>query len=455
MCQARLVWHKGPGMKSEFWIQPELLEVCALHTAGPPAQESQMLTFGHQKRQLLHQTMSEFESDVPNIPNHFLSEKEFYLQHADTDKQVLVEEILATVKENNMAPYYKHLTNELPQYFFFDSELYKSMEEVNATKIAELKKAVQEAESEEETEADVVTTTIKLAEYYTEIIDRHNATETYNKALQQSPGTGVKIDILLTLARISFFFKDYPGVSKHLTEVESLIEKGGDWERRNRYQTYKGVYHLATRNFKEAAKLLIDSLATFTSTELCTYEQVAQYSIIAGVLTLDRVDLKSKIVDSPEILSIYSSAKDLEPLISLTNSLYTCQYNYFFQYLLQTHDQLLITNKYLRVHGNYFMREMRCKAYAQLLESYKSLSLKSMARNFNVTEEFLDDDLCNFIPNNKLNCTIDKVNGIIETNRPDNKNSQYHKLVKQGDALLTKLQKYGAAVKLSGAERVA
>ncbi len=45
--------------------------------------------------------------------------------------------------------------------------------------------------------------------------------------------------------------------------------------------------------------------------------------------------------------------------------------------------------------------------------------------------------------------------GIVETNRPDNKNAQYQLLIKQGDVLLTKLQKYGAAVRLSGAERVA
>lgn len=400
--------------------------------------------------------MSEFESDVPNIPDHTLSEKQFYLQYCkESERGAVVQDILAAISAGSMAPYYKYLTGELPQYFVFDAGEYKKLADVSDQKVAELKKVVQDAESDEETEVDIVSSTLKLAEYYAEIIDRHNATETYTKVLLLLPSTGTKIDVLLALARLDFFFNDYPGVSKHLTEVEALIEKGGDWERRNRYKTYQGVYKLATRDFAEAARLLIDSLATFTSTELCTYEQVAQYSIIAGVLTLDRVDLKSKVVDLPEILSIYSSALDLEPLISLTNALYTCQYNCFFEHLLQTYDLLLLSNKYLRVHRNYFLREMRCKAYAQLLESYKSLSLKSMARNFNVTEEFLDDDLCNFIPNNKLNCTIDKVNGIIETNRPDNKNSQYHQLVKQGDALLTKLQKYGAAVKLSGAERVA
>lgn len=63
-------------------------------------------------------------------------------------------------------------------------------------------------------------------------------------------------------------------------------------------------------------------------------------------------------------------------------------------------------------------------------------------------------DLSKFIPNRALNCTIDKVNGVIETTRPDNKNKQYNDVVKQGDALITKLQRYGQAVRLRGSERV-
>lgn len=400
-------------------------------------------------------TMSEFESDVPKIPDYTLSEKQFLLslQTAENPKEI-ADEILDTIKQKNLGPYYKYLTAELPQYFSFEELVYNSLAKVNEEKVNELKKIIEDSENDEETEVDLVATYTKLAEYYTEIVDRRNAIDTYNKLLSMSQSIGAKIDILLTIARIEFFFNDFVAVSKTLNDVEASIEKGGDWERRNRYKTYRGLYYLATRNFSEAAKLLIDSLATFTSTELCSYEQIAQYSIVSGVLTLGRLDIKSKIIDSPEILSIYSNAKELIPLINLTNSLYTCQYGSFFQHLLETYDTFLIRNKYLRTHANYFMREMRCKAYAQLLESYKSLSLKSMARNFSVSEEFLDSDLCNFIPNNKLNCYIDKVNGIIETNRPDNKNSQYHQLIKQGDGLLTKLQKYGAAVKLSGAERV-
>lgn len=62
-------------------------------------------------------------------------------------------------------------------------------------------------------------------------------------------------------------------------------------------------------------------------------------------------------------------------------------------------------------------------------------------------------DLAKFIASDRIACTIDRVNGIIETNRADDKNKQYADVVKQGDALITKLQKYGQAVRMRGSER--
>jgi 26S proteasome regulatory subunit N7 len=67
----------------------------------------------------------------------------------------------------------------------------------------------------------------------------------------------------------------------------------------------------------------------------------------------------------------------------------------------------------------------------------------------------LRSDLAKFIAADRIPCTIDRVTGkgIIETNRPDDKNKQYNDVVKQGDQLITKLQKYGQAVRLRGSER--
>jgi 26S proteasome regulatory subunit N7 len=66
-----------------------------------------------------------------------------------------------------------------------------------------------------------------------------------------------------------------------------------------------------------------------------------------------------------------------------------------------------------------------------------------------------NSDLARFIAAGRIPCTIDRVagHGVIETNRPDDKNKQYQDVVRQGDQLITKLQKYGQAVRLRGSER--
>lgn len=38
----------------------------------------------------------------------------------------------------------------------------------------------------------------------------------------------------------------------------------------------------------------------------------------------------------------------------------------------------------------HYVREMRIVAYAQLLESYRSLTITSMAQAFGVTEDYID-----------------------------------------------------------------
>lgn len=101
----------------------------------------------------------------------------------------------------------------------------------------------------------------------------------------------------------------------------------------------------------------------------------------------------------------------------------------------------LIPSRILNPHARYYVREMRILAYAQLLESYRSLTLESMGVAFGVGVEFIDNELSRFISQGRLNCTIDKVHGIVETNRPSAKNAQYETVVRQGDILLNSVQK--------------
>ena len=45
-------------------------------------------------------------------------------------------------------------------------------------------------------------------------------------------------------------------------KAKKLCDDGGDWERKNRLKVYEAVFLMATRSFKEAALLFLDSMAT-------------------------------------------------------------------------------------------------------------------------------------------------------------------------------------------------
>lgn len=252
---------------------------------------------------------------------------------------------------------------------------------------------------------------------------------------------GTKIDLVLAIIRMGLFYGDKQLVKKHVERAKTLVEGGGDWDRRNRLKAYQGLYLLTVRSYNLAAPLLLDSLSTFTSYELCTYSSLVVYSVLAGSVSLKRVDFKSKVVDAPEIKAILGDgedkllalsgalsagpgadeemkdassatpaaaktavnlttlgsdqpeaevAVDFSPLAQLVSSLYTGSYRSFFGALAAVEVSFLSQDRYLYEHRGWFVREMRLRAYQQLLQSYRVVGLESMANDFGVTVDFLD-----------------------------------------------------------------
>lgn len=58
-----------------------------------------------------------------------------------------------------------------------------------------------------------------------------------------------------------------------------------------------------------------------------------------------------------------------------------------------------------------------------------------------VLNEHTSSELSRFIASGRLHCTIDKVHGVVETNRPPLKNAQYETVIRQGDILLNAVQR--------------
>ncbi|KAI5255282.1 PCI-domain-containing protein [Aureobasidium subglaciale] len=393
----------------------------------------------------------------------------------------------------------------------WDEKLYESMKRENEEELAAIQKEEDEA-AEREGDTEVNTARGKRAELYARIGDKEKALEAFEKLLEKTGILASKIDIVLAIIRIAMFFDDKALVKKSVDRCSALVESGGDWDRRNRLKAYQGLHFITIRSHAAAAPLLLDSLSTFTATELCSYSNLVVYAVLAGSVALPRRDYKSRVVDAPEIRAIVgsedsneriaglsgavsaqpsagtdpsamdvdttSSATPKPAVVNLTTlnsgsaeqekaepeidfsslalmirSLYSGHYQNFFQSLSTVETQFLAQDRYLYEHRRWFVKEMRLRAYAQLLQSYKVVGLESMAQSFGVSVDWLDRDLAPFIASQRLPCTIDRVKGVIETQRAGDKNKQYTDVVKQGDQLITKLQKYGQVVRLRGSER--
>lgn len=153
-------------------------------------------------------------------------------------------------------------------------------------------------------------------------------------------------------------------------------------------------------------------------------------------MTEERTVLDKKILNSSVILQVTSSDEDLHSYIS---SFYHCEYRAFMEKTIKIAMRVK-RDRYFGRHYRYFIRNTRVRAYRQFLEPFKSVTLKNMAYAFGVSEEFIESEISSFIANGKLNCKIDKVNGSIESNQPNERNTLYLNTIKKVSCSGTRLE---------------
>lgn len=381
---------------------------------------------------------------LKKIPNLELAQAVFTVQatHTSTQAKDEAKQLLEQqITEHNMAPFYKRVCESLK--WSLDEGKLKSMEEENKNKLQELDDKIKDAE-ENLGETEIRDAYLDRAEYSVIIGDKENSQTQLRQAFEKTSTLGHKLDNIFLQIRVGLFFLDNDIITRNIEKATSLIEEGGDWDRRNRLKVYKGYYALTTRDFKSAATNFLESISTFTSYELMTYKKLVEYTILTSIISLKRAELGKKVIKGAEILECLHQMPSLKKYL---HSLYECQYGEFFKSLSEI-EQILLSDRMLSRHGIYYIRQMRVMAYSQLLESYRSLTLQYMADAFAVSVNFIDKELSRFIAAGKLNCKIDKVGGIVETNRPDSKNYQYQAVIKQGDALLNRIQKLSRVINL-------
>lgn len=386
----------------------------------------------------------EEELTLAKIPDLELPQLLFSLTLSDdlisaADKESAKAKLLGEIEKNAMLPFYLFICEQLK--WEPSQALVSKLKESNDAKLKELDDKIEDA-IKNLGENEIREAHLAKAEFFARIGDKDKAIVAFQNTTEKTVALGQKLDIIFSLIRIGFFYNDYDLLNKNIEKGKNLVEEGGDWDRRNRLKVYDALHLMSKRDFAKAANLFLETLSTFTSYELFDYKKFIFYAVLTSIVSLDRVLLKKKVVDAPEILSVILEIPNLSDFL---NSLYNSDYKLFFTSLAAI-SEMMNRDRYLAAHVRYFCRELRIKAYSQMLESYRSVQLSSMALAFGVSTEFLDRELSRFISSGRIHCKIDKVGGIVETNRPDAKNALYQTTIKQGDLLLNRVQKLARVI---------
>lgn len=306
-----------------------------------------------------------------------------------------------------------------------------------AAKLKEFEDKIADAK-ENQGEIEVRDHILDKAEFYAfEVQDKNKAEKIFREAYKMTGGASKKMEILFEILLMNIDKEDIVSCKKDIAECHKLVEDGADWDKKNKLKIFEGVYCMMIRDFKKASDLFVTSIATFTAVEVMSFKDFVFYAVILGLLTQDRKTIKKEIIHSPDILAIN---RDIPYLKQYAESFYNCDYRTFMQTFIEICEQVR-KDKFLKDHAFYFTKEMRLVAYKQYLDSFKSVTIEYMANAFGVSTDFIDRELSTFIYNGKLNCKIDKVSGVIESNRPNRKVELFQTTIKEGDALLNRVQK--------------
>src|SRR5271170_624819 len=89
---------------------------------------------------------------------------------------------------------------------------------------------------------------LRKSEYLCQIGDKEAAALAFRQTFEKTVGIGYRIDLVFNLIRLGLFFLDHQLISSNIAKAKSLMEQGGDWDRKNRLRSYEGLYKMAVRD---------------------------------------------------------------------------------------------------------------------------------------------------------------------------------------------------------------
>lgn len=203
------------------------------------------------------------------------------------------------------------------------------IEDTKDKELIELNQKIDNAKKEEG-DIELRNAYAERAEYFFNKGQLDESVESYLLALEKTAGVLKKLEYNLVVLQIYFTQRKIKQFSELLTTCKKLDEEGGDWEKKNKLLVYDGIWHVIKRDFHKAADIFLSCVNTFNAPEIIDFKQLVFYGVVLGMVTLHRKDIRKKILDNSEIVSILREDPLLEGFI---NAFYGREYGRYFSCL--------------------------------------------------------------------------------------------------------------------------
>lgn len=322
---------------------------------------------------------------------------------------------------------YKHFGEKNVFSTYRDDVLH--MEESNKRIVAKLSA---EMETEAENETALFTIQVKLAEHYAQIMCTEEFGKLTRKLTEVDPSISFKMDICFCRIRMAIILENQKQLVHTVKEASYLAESMSDWDRKNRFKAYLGLYHIMKADFRGAADFFRGFISTHNAPELFDFDRSVLYYTVSALLAYNRKELKEHVIDNCEVLKC-------EGYVRFARSYYDCDYYNVFPNLLR-YIYMFKDDYFIGGYGNHFCKEMKMAAYNQLLQSYQSLHLDKMAAVFRVRREHVEKDLVQFITEDRMHCVIDQIEGVVRVAEKKDEDKTVRMLAK-GESLVRFIKK--------------
>lgn len=300
----------------------------------------------------------------------------------------------------------------------------------------EISKKFDEFEKEKEENVDnepiLLEISKKKCEFYAQIFDIENFEKLANEIIEKDNSSTLQLNILMCKIRIALILENRASLIQNIEQAKFVFENSSDWECKNKLKAYFGLFYLIKAEFEKAAEYFCDSIASFNAHELFSFEKLSLYFVFSSLISFDRNKLKKYVINNSEV-------RKSKEFIELPECLFNCEYSQLFRKLIKFIDYCE-NDCFLSPFKEHFCKEMKIKGYYQLLLCYQSLHLDKMAQYFNVETDHIEEDLRNFIVEKKLNCTIDRIDGVVRMGM-NGKAEDLETLMKTGEKVLRDIKK--------------